>query len=230
MEREPLVIATTERGRISIAHSAVVQIVGAAAAESYGVVALAGRGRLSRLVPWGIKKGVDVDLRDGGLVVELRVIVEHGREARGGRVDRALARPVRARAHGRAPDRVARGPHRRSPALMELEVVRHLARSALQNLEAHRRRIDDLNVYPVPDGDTGTNLTLTLRSIVEALDASTAADSEAVAKDVTRAALMGARGNSGVIFSQVVRGFVEVLGRHEGVSTVSPEPGVPRRE
>ena len=101
---------------------------------------------------------------------------------------------------------------------MELEVVRHLARSALQNLEAHRRRIDDLNVYPVPDGDTGTNLVLTLRSIVEALDASTAVDSEAVAKDVTRAALMGARGNSGVIFSQIVRGFVEVLGEHEGVS------------
>src|SRR6187401_19030 len=102
---------------------------------------------------------------------------------------------------------------------MQLEAVRHLARSALGNLEAHRRRIDDLNVYPVPDGDTGTNLVLTLRSIVEALDASPAEDSEAVAKDVTRAALMGARGNSGVIFSQVVRGFVEVLGRHEGVST-----------
>jgi hypothetical protein len=102
---------------------------------------------------------------------------------------------------------------------MELQVVRHLARSALQNLEAHRRRIDDLNVYPVPDGDTGTNLVLTLRSIVEALDASTARDSEAVAKDVTRAALMGARGNSGVIFSQIVRGFVEVLGRHELVSS-----------
>ena len=102
---------------------------------------------------------------------------------------------------------------------MELEVVRHLARSALKNLEAHRRRIDDLNVYPVPDGDTGTNLVLTLRSIVEALDASTATTSEAVAKDVTRAALMGARGNSGVIFSQVVRGFVDVLGRDEGVSS-----------
>jgi dihydroxyacetone kinase-like predicted kinase len=100
---------------------------------------------------------------------------------------------------------------------MELEVVRHLARSALKNLEAHRRRIDDLNVYPVPDGDTGTNLVLTLRSIVEALDASTATTSEAVAKDVTRAALMGARGNSGVIFSQVVRGFVDVLGRQRGL-------------
>jgi len=54
-----------------------VQIVGSAAAESYGVVALAGRSRLSRLLPWGIKKGVDVDLRDG-LVVELHVVVEHG--------------------------------------------------------------------------------------------------------------------------------------------------------
>jgi uncharacterized alkaline shock family protein YloU len=78
MEHEPFVIATTERGRIAIAPAAVAQIVGAAAAESYGVVALAGRGRLSRIVPWGIKKGVDVELRDGGLVVELRVVVEHG--------------------------------------------------------------------------------------------------------------------------------------------------------
>ncbi|HLG09644.1 MAG TPA: DAK2 domain-containing protein [Gaiellaceae bacterium] len=102
---------------------------------------------------------------------------------------------------------------------MELEAVRHLSRCALQNLEAHRRRIDDLNVYPVPDGDTGTNLVLTLRSIVEALDSSTAAQSDAVAKDVTRAALMGARGNSGVIFSQIVRGFVGVLGQSEDVST-----------
>ena len=78
MERGPFVIATTERGRIAITPAAVAQIVGAAAAESYGVVALAGRRRLSRLVPWGIKKGVDVELRDGGLVVELRVVVEHG--------------------------------------------------------------------------------------------------------------------------------------------------------
>lgn len=102
---------------------------------------------------------------------------------------------------------------------MELEAVRHLASSALQNLEAHRRRIDDLNVYPVPDGDTGTNLTLTLRSIVEALESSDADSSAAVAKDVTRAALMGARGNSGVIFSQIVRGFVDVLGQTNDVST-----------
>lgn len=78
MERGPFVIATTERGRIAISAAAVAQIVGAAAAESYGVVALAGRSRLSRLVPWGIKKGVDVELRPEGLAVELRVVVEHG--------------------------------------------------------------------------------------------------------------------------------------------------------
>lgn len=78
MEREPFVIITTDRGRIAISPDAVTQIVGAAAAESYGVVALAGRGRLSRLVPWGIKKGVDVELRPDGLAVEVRVVVERG--------------------------------------------------------------------------------------------------------------------------------------------------------
>jgi uncharacterized alkaline shock family protein YloU len=78
VERAPFVIATTDRGRIAIAPDAVTQIVGAAAAESYGVVALAGRGRLSRIFPWGIKKGVDVALRPDGLAIELRVVVEHG--------------------------------------------------------------------------------------------------------------------------------------------------------
>ncbi|HVM69201.1 MAG TPA: DAK2 domain-containing protein [Gaiellaceae bacterium] len=96
--------------------------------------------------------------------------------------------------------------------MSEVVRARELARAALQVLEANRRRIDDLNVYPVPDGDTGTNLTLTARAIVEALESSEAADRPAVAKELTRAALMGARGNSGVIFSQIVRGAAEVLG------------------
>jgi uncharacterized alkaline shock family protein YloU len=55
VEREPFLIATSKRGRIAVASDAIVQIVGSAAAESYGVVALAGRSRLSRLLPWGIK-------------------------------------------------------------------------------------------------------------------------------------------------------------------------------
>jgi uncharacterized protein len=79
-----------------------------------------------------------------------------------------------------------------------------LARAALVALEASRARIDDLNVYPVPDGDTGTNMTLTVRTVVEALER----DPEA---DVGRAILMGARGNSGVILSQLVIGALREL-------------------
>jgi hypothetical protein len=96
--------------------------------------------------------------------------------------------------------------------MSELETVRGLARGALGSLELSRERIDDLNVYPVPDGDTGTNLTLTVRGVVEALDVSTATDRAALAREVTRAALMSARGNSGVILSQIVRGAAEALG------------------
>ena len=104
--------------------------------------------------------------------------------------------------------------------MKELERARELARAALRNLEANRRRIDDLNVYPVPDGDTGTNLTLTVRAVVEALDGSSAVDRAAIAKELTRAALMGARGNSGVIFSQILRGAAEVLGEPGALDTL----------
>jgi DAK2 domain fusion protein YloV len=92
-----------------------------------------------------------------------------------------------------------------------IERVRELSTGALAAIEAARRRVDDLNVYPVPDGDTGTNLTLTVRAIDEAVQASTATGREAIAKEVSRAALMGARGNSGVILSQIVRGAADVL-------------------
>jgi DAK2 domain fusion protein YloV len=85
--------------------------------------------------------------------------------------------------------------------------------AAIAALERERRRIDDLNVYPVPDGDTGTNLLLTARGLAEALDESTAADRPTLARELTRAALMSARGNSGVILSQIVRGAAEELGR-----------------
>jgi hypothetical protein len=96
--------------------------------------------------------------------------------------------------------------------------VRSLARAALASLEANRQRIDDLNVYPVPDGDTGTNLTLTVRGIVEALEASTTSDRETLAREVTRAALMSARGNSGVILSQIVRGAAEALADSDDIA------------
>jgi DAK2 domain fusion protein YloV len=100
---------------------------------------------------------------------------------------------------------------------VDLDAARLLAGAALRNLEAHRQRIDDLNVYPVPDGDTGTNLALTVRSVVEALDRSAADGNAAVWREISRAALLGARGNSGVIFSQITRGLAEVLASSEAI-------------
>jgi DAK2 domain fusion protein YloV len=85
-----------------------------------------------------------------------------------------------------------------------------LARAALAGIEASRSRVDDLNVYPVPDGDTGTNMAETVRAAVTALERDPNAD-------VARAVLMGARGNSGVILSQLVRGAVEALADAGGV-------------
>src|SRR4051795_11829764 len=100
--------------------------------------------------------------------------------------------------------------------MSDIDVVRRLVDAALASLEANRERIDDLNVYPVPDGDTGTNLTLTMRSVDEAVDGTSAASRRSLARDVARGALMGARGNSGVIFSQIVRGAADVLGDIDG--------------
>jgi fatty acid kinase len=93
--------------------------------------------------------------------------------------------------------------------------VRQLVAGALAAIEAHRARIDDLNVYPVPDGDTGTNLTLTVRAIAEALEGDGPDDRAGLAKEVSRAALMGARGNSGVILSQIARGATEALAQSD---------------
>ena len=105
--------------------------------------------------------------------------------------------------------------------MSDLEAVRGLAAGALAALESARRRIDDLNVYPVPDGDTGTNLTLTARGIVEALDATETTVRAELAREVTRAALMSARGNSGVILSQIVRGAAESLGEATSVDVAA---------
>ena len=91
--------------------------------------------------------------------------------------------------------------------------------AALAALEAERGVINDLNVYPVPDGDTGTNLALTVRAVLEELQQSDVEGVPAVAAAVTKGSLMGARGNSGVILSQIVRGVCDVWGRSDQLTT-----------
>ncbi len=77
-------------------------------------------------------------------------------------------------------------------------------------LDQHRITIDRLNVYPVPDGDTGTNMALTLAAVCEELDSS-GTDRAAICGAISHGALMGARGNSGVIVSQLLRGLASTL-------------------
>ena len=101
--------------------------------------------------------------------------------------------------------------------MSDLTRVRALAHAALDSLERNRQRVDDLNVYPVPDGDTGTNMTMTTRAVVEELDGTDTDERIALIKQVTRAALMGARGNSGVILSQIIRGAGEPLAQSDAV-------------
>ena len=98
--------------------------------------------------------------------------------------------------------------------------ARELVKGARAAIEAHRRRIDDLNVYPVPDGDTGTNLTLTVRAIDEALGKDGPDDRPGLAHEISRAALMGARGNSGVILSQIVRGACDALAETDDLARI----------
>ena len=80
-------------------------------------------------------------------------------------------------------------------------------------LKAQVARINALNVYPVPDGDTGTNMLLTLESTLKDAADTAYGSPEEASKAVARAALMGARGNSGVILSQMIRGACDVLGQ-----------------
>ena len=91
---------------------------------------------------------------------------------------------------------------------------------ALAHLESRRQEVNDLNVFPVADGDTGDNMALTLRAVLEELDRLQAENEdrtldeigrEEIVHSVARAALLGARGNSGVILSQLIRGAAEEL-------------------
>ena len=89
-----------------------------------------------------------------------------------------------------------------------------------KSLEAKKDWINELNVFPVPDGDTGTNMTMTAMSAVNEINnLEDDAPMSAVAKAMSSGSLRGARGNSGVILSQILRGFCKVVRDHDEVNT-----------
>jgi DAK2 domain fusion protein YloV len=99
---------------------------------------------------------------------------------------------------------------------------RNVVQRSLVELEARREEVNDLNVFPVADGDTGDNMALTLRAVLDELDRLSDngslddVDRDEIVDSVARAALLGARGNSGVILSQLIRGAAEELASRPG--------------
>ena len=98
------------------------------------------------------------------------------------------------------------------------DILRDAVISAANNLSNHRKAVDDLNVFPVPDGDTGTNMSMTIGNAVRELEKLSGATAGKVASVNASALLRGARGNSGVITSLLFRGFAKGIGDAETVS------------
>ncbi len=103
--------------------------------------------------------------------------------------------------------------------------IRRWAELGLAGLARHRDEIDALNVFPVPDGDTGTNMFLTFESGRASLEeAGAELDTASSVRALAHGALLGARGNSGIILSQIVRGFSEAVSAAQSTSARTPPP------
>lgn len=100
------------------------------------------------------------------------------------------------------------------------EMLRKMFLAGAANLEAKKEFINELNVFPVPDGDTGTNMTLTIMSAAKEVQALENPDMVSMAKAISSGSLRGARGNSGVILSQLLRGFTKEIREHKEIDTI----------
>ena len=91
------------------------------------------------------------------------------------------------------------------------QTLKHMFLGGANNLINNKDYVDKLNVFPVPDGDTGTNMSLTLKSAIEEVEKSDCKELKSLGDAITKGSLMGARGNSGVILSQILRGFSKYI-------------------
>ena len=101
------------------------------------------------------------------------------------------------------------------------ELLQKMFLAGAANLEAKKEFINELNVFPVPDGDTGTNMTLTILSAAKEVKALENPDMVAIAKAISSGSLRGARGNSGGILSQLLRGFTKEIREHKEIDTIT---------
>ncbi len=104
---------------------------------------------------------------------------------------------------------------------IDAKILSRMFLAGAKNLEAKKEWINELNVFPVPDGDTGTNMTLTILSAVAEVTALEDPDMEKLAKAISSGSLKGARGNSGVILSQLLRGFTRGVAKYNTLDSVA---------
>lgn len=102
---------------------------------------------------------------------------------------------------------------------IDQQILKEMIIAGAQSLEKNKQTVDALNVFPVPDGDTGTNMSLTMQSAIKEIKDKQINSLEEVANLAAHGSLMGARGNSGVILSQLLRGFAKGLKGKEKVNT-----------
>ena len=103
--------------------------------------------------------------------------------------------------------------------VIDAKALQKMFIAGAKNLEAKKEWINELNVFPVPDGDTGTNMTLTIMSAAKEVGGITEPTMENMAKAISTGSLRGARGNSGVILSQLFRGFTREIKKYEEINT-----------
>ena len=104
---------------------------------------------------------------------------------------------------------------------IEVNTLTKMFLAGAKNLEAKKEWINELNVFPVPDGDTGTNMTLTIMSAASEVNSLSERTMETVAKAISSGSLRGARGNSGVILSQLLRGFTKGIKGYETLDVMT---------
>ena len=104
---------------------------------------------------------------------------------------------------------------------IDAKVLSRMFLAGAKNLEAKKEWINELNVFPVPDGDTGTNMTMTIMSAAREVSALEDPDMETLAKAISSGSLRGARGNSGVILSQLLRGFTKSVRKSKELDAIA---------
>ncbi len=230
------------RGKIEVAQAAIASIVSEAVQTNYGVVGTVPRNfatGLADILSADCKRGVEVIVRDDRIVVDLYVVVEYGaritsvadsiRHVVKYQVERALELEVeQVNVHVQALRVSDMGQGGRTVSMPDGDTLRALdglrlkpmIAAALSWLRQHQDAINALNVFPVPDGDTGTNMSLTMVSAWEEIADVVEPHVGRLMTMLAHGALMGARGNSGVILSQIWRGFAHGL---DGHSRITPE-------